>query len=295
MLAASPTAELKSYVIDPAVDALSANIWVNENDNTIITGGKYQLNNTSLRTVPQFLYGEVDIKATIPSAPAAGHARTLGFKGVSVGNRGGLFFKVTDTIFTAEVYSNDGTQLYSQAIPWNAAWTNTPISLIISHLDTNVTFIVRTAAGAADEHAVSFSLVEPILLETRIVEIAAPVFIDNDTVDNLLISYVALNNIQRAMTAEHLAGLLPSDGSGVPVHVENTTAISVSSATYNVNLDEVSATVMYVGEALPGTSAASAAWRIKKIDQTSGLVLTWANGDSDFDKVWDNRASYTYS
>lgn len=295
MLAASPIADLKSYVIDPAVDALSANLWVNENDNTIITGGKYQLNNTSLRTVPQFLYGEVDIKATIPSAPTAGDARTLGFKGVSVGNRGGLFFKITGAVFTAEVYSNDGTQLYTQTIPWNAAWTNTPISLIISHLDTNVTFIVRTAAGAADEYAVSFSLVEAILLETRIVEIAAPVFIDNDTVDNLLISYVALNNIQRAMTAEHLAGLLPSDGSGVPVHVQNTTAISVSSATYNVNLDEASATVTYVGEAVPGTAGSASTWRIKKLDSSSGLIITWATGNSDFDKIWDDRASYTYS
>lgn len=71
--------------------------------------------------------------------------------------------------------------------------------------------------------------------------------------------------------------------------------VSSSSTPYNVSLDEVSSTIMYVGEALPGTSSASAAWRIKKIDQTSGLILTWASGDADFDKVWNDRASYIYS
>jgi len=295
MIAVTPVTDPKSYVIDPLIDGLSSTVWVNENDNTVISGGKYQLNNTSLRSVPQFLYGEVDFKVTIPSAPTTGHARTIGFKGVSVGNRGGLFFKITGAVFTAEVYSNDGTQLYAQTIPWNAAWTNTPISLIISHLDTNVTFIVRTAAGAADEYAVSFSLVEAILLETRIVEIAAPVFIDNDTVDNLLISYVALNNIQRAMTAEHLAGLLPSDGTGVPVNIQNTTAISVNSASYAVQLDEASATITYVGEAAPGTDTSASTWRIKRLDSSSGLVISWAAGNSDFDKIWDNRAGYVYT
>lgn len=71
--------------------------------------------------------------------------------------------------------------------------------------------------------------------------------------------------------------------------------VSSSSTPYNVFLDEASATITYVGEAEPGTSAASALWRIKRLDSTSGLLITWADGDSDFDKVWNDRATYSYS
>lgn len=59
--------------------------------------------------------------------------------------------------------------------------------------------------------------------------------------------------------------------------------------------DTTTASVTYVGEAVVGTSAASAAWRIKKIDETSGLVITWADGNGNFDNNWNNRASLTYS
>lgn len=76
---------------------------------------------------------------------------------------------------------------------------------------------------------------------------------------------------------------------------QGTTPWIVSSGIYNVFLDEASATITYVGEANPGTAASAASWRIKRLDSTSGLLVTWAEGDSDFDKVWDDRASYSYS
>ena len=287
------TTDPRSYVVDPLIDGLSSTVWVNAG--ATIASSKYQLNNASLRTVPQFLYGEVDMKVTIPTAPTSGHDRVFGFVGVSVGNRGAFIFRIADAVFTAEAYNNDGTLLSSQVIPWDAAWTNTPISLIISHLDTNATFIVRTSAGAADEYAVAFNLTERILLETKIVEVANPLTIDNGTADNLLVSYVAFNDIQRATSAEYFAGIVPSDGTGIPVYVENTTAIPVSSASYTIELDEASATITYVGEANPGTATSASTWRIKRLDSSSGLVVTWANGTSNFDKVWNDRASYTYS
>jgi len=52
--------------------------------------------------------------------------------------------------------------------------------------------------------------------------------------------------------------------------------------------------VDYVGEAAIGTLTSAASWRIKKIDSTSGVSITWA-GTGVFDKIWDNRASYSYS
>lgn len=78
-----------------------------------------------------------------------------------------------------------------------------------------------------------------------------------------------------------------------PVTIVGT--VDTASPIYKVSLDEASATITYVGEADPGTAASASAWRIKRLDSTSGLLITWADGDSNFDKVWDNRASYSYS
>jgi len=62
-----------------------------------------------------------------------------------------------------------------------------------------------------------------------------------------------------------------------------------------LRVDEASATVTYIGHAKPGTATTSALWRVKKIDTTSGVVITFADGNDLFDNVWDNRASLSYS
>lgn len=61
-------------------------------------------------------------------------------------------------------------------------------------------------------------------------------------------------------------------------------------------VDEVSASITYLGKADPGTGAASALWQIQRIT-TSGTTTTveFADGNSDFDNVWNNRASLSYS
>lgn len=54
---------------------------------------------------------------------------------------------------------------------------------------------------------------------------------------------------------------------------------------------------IYVGEAEPGTAKGVAKWRIKKLTYSSDVVsdIQWASGTADFDKEWDERASYAYS
>ncbi len=59
--------------------------------------------------------------------------------------------------------------------------------------------------------------------------------------------------------------------------------------------EEASATIAYLGKALPGTVTSAGSWQISKINTTSGIVTTWADGNSNFDNIWDNRASLTYS
>lgn len=52
--------------------------------------------------------------------------------------------------------------------------------------------------------------------------------------------------------------------------------------------------VDYVGEASIGTTTSAASWRVKKVDSTSGIIITWA-GTGVFDQIWDNYASLSYS
>lgn len=68
-----------------------------------------------------------------------------------------------------------------------------------------------------------------------------------------------------------------------------------SSASYALKLDDSTPSIIYVGCAVIGTVAGDAYWQIKKIDETSGLIITWADGNAQFDNIWDDRASLSYS
>lgn len=71
--------------------------------------------------------------------------------------------------------------------------------------------------------------------------------------------------------------------------------VVIDTDNYAVALDDTStANVTYVGYAAIGASQGAAAWRIKRIDETSGMVITWADSNSSFDNVWSNRTALTY-
>lgn len=66
---------------------------------------------------------------------------------------------------------------------------------------------------------------------------------------------------------------------------------------YNKFVD-VEGDYTYIGESDPGTSPSAASWRIKRVYETNtegDIEIAWASGTSDFDKVWDDRATYNYS
>ena len=56
-----------------------------------------------------------------------------------------------------------------------------------------------------------------------------------------------------------------------------------------------SGSITYVGIAAPGSSQSSAVWQCKKIDETTGTVITWADGNANFDNVSTDLTSLTYS
>lgn len=73
-------------------------------------------------------------------------------------------------------------------------------------------------------------------------------------------------------------------------------SISDDSTFYKPIIDESTAGTTYIGLAAPGASQASAVWRIRKLVESSGVMTaTDADGDSNFDNVWNDRASLSYS
>jgi hypothetical protein len=60
-----------------------------------------------------------------------------------------------------------------------------------------------------------------------------------------------------------------------------------------VEIDEAG-TFTYISRALPGTGTDAAGWQIQRITAATGSSR-WADGNNKFDKIADDRATYTYS
>lgn len=69
-------------------------------------------------------------------------------------------------------------------------------------------------------------------------------------------------------------------------------SLDVNHGNFSVRIDEVG-DITYIGEAHPGTLTSASEWRIKKVDNDESI--TYADGNDDFNNIWDNRLAYAYS
>jgi len=62
-------------------------------------------------------------------------------------------------------------------------------------------------------------------------------------------------------------------------------------------IDSLDPKNVYIGEAKIAAVASSPSWRIMKIitDSNGETTTYYADGNLRYDKVWDSRATYTYS
>lgn len=70
---------------------------------------------------------------------------------------------------------------------------------------------------------------------------------------------------------------------------------SPSDLQIRIATDSGTATTQYIGKAAPGVATSEAKWQIKKLNEATGTVITFADGDIEFDNIWDNRQSLSYS
>ncbi len=73
--------------------------------------------------------------------------------------------------------------------------------------------------------------------------------------------------------------------------------VTQTSSSLTLQMDEAGSGITYVGDAPIGSATSSAVWRIKRLDESGDpeLIIKWADGNADFDNVWNNRASLTYT
>jgi hypothetical protein len=70
--------------------------------------------------------------------------------------------------------------------------------------------------------------------------------------------------------------------------------VSMSPLTQAVKL-ATSGNYTYVGKAAIGSLGSASVWQIQRIDQTSGLVIEWADGNANFDNKWNDYLILSYS
>lgn len=67
-------------------------------------------------------------------------------------------------------------------------------------------------------------------------------------------------------------------------------------AAKKARLDRVSSTLSYAGRAATGVATSAAGWRIKEITRVgSQTIVKFADGDTNYDNIWDNRVTLTYT
>lgn len=57
----------------------------------------------------------------------------------------------------------------------------------------------------------------------------------------------------------------------------------------------VAGTISYIAKAEPGTLYSTAAWQVQKVDETDGTIITWADGNANFDNTATDLTALSYS
>lgn len=68
---------------------------------------------------------------------------------------------------------------------------------------------------------------------------------------------------------------------------------AISGSTLISNIETIGS-ITYIGSAVPSSLTSSPVWKIIKIDVSGVTTVKFADGNSNFDNVWDNRTSLTY-
>ena len=74
--------------------------------------------------------------------------------------------------------------------------------------------------------------------------------------------------------------------------VVNVTSVDT---TFSIRIDQISDTLLYIGEGNLGADESTPVWSIKKMEQIGSVwKLTYADGNQNKDNVWSDRLTLSY-
>lgn len=112
--------------------------------------------------------------------------------------------------------------------------------------------------------------------------------------------YKAIDRLAEVVTANNPFPFMDEEGNGTRALISPNGGLKVDVVSMigtddkAVKVTEVGS-ITYVAKAEPGSSEASAVWQVKKIDETTGTVITWADGDAEFNNIATDLTALSYS
>ena len=88
---------------------------------------------------------------------------------------------------------------------------------------------------------------------------------------------------------------LEADGSIPVTIVAGGGGSSTTNYSTRIKEDSGNADITYIGNAALGASESDPVWQIKQLYSATGLDKTWCDGNDNFDNIWTNRESLSYS
>ncbi len=151
--------------------------------------------------------------------------------------------------------------------------------------------VANTRINPATQETVSSLLkTSDLTFDTGSLQVKVTSLPDSSFSDSGGVAKRGLVNAARNVQVDVVTSALPSSAS-----TETTLqTISFGGKKYALRLTTVGS-IDYVGEADTGTATSSALWRAKKVDNTSGIIITWADGNANFDNVATDLTTLTYS
>jgi hypothetical protein len=183
-----------------------------------------------------------------------------------------------DILFSSELVSGDTLAFTLNGVSISQAFT-TDFATTITALEAQITAVDEvssTAKGVVnlDKNGVKFTYKVTIIGKENVQLKATAFTVINTAVQKFNAQLFEIQSLQI------LPAVLTVDANNVE----------------KLRVDVPVAGTTYEGYALPGTLNGTPAWKIKKIVVAGALTTTtYASGNSNFDKVWDDRATYTYS
>lgn len=133
--------ETINFYYDPKVSKFDTNLWkVVSGSAPVTTEGGLIVNNSDIISYNQLKKATLITKVRVPTAPATGDDRFIGFAQLSAGVY--LGFKILDDELLCYSCNEDG-EAYSESIAWRSVWTDTDISLKIISTGFDATFYIN--------------------------------------------------------------------------------------------------------------------------------------------------------